>query len=97
MPKELPPPPPNCEYFRDDNGCIMFKSAYGYHQNFYARLEDVMYEYYWRGIVCAVARCAWLDEAERLRPKPSDCMRNFSASFEAERNSAAWAELEKEK
>jgi hypothetical protein len=51
----------------------------------------------WRGIVCAVARSAWLDEAGRIHKEIcAGKNTNLKAQFQAAVNAEMWAELAKE-
>jgi hypothetical protein len=76
---KLPPIPPNCPYFEqhaNDGGEVVWWFISGYLQktsHACGAKGDPIETYddkHERGIVAAVARCAWLDEAKRLQMLP---------------------------
>ena len=64
--------PPNCESFYVAMGTVYFVMPNGGQEE----LRELFAKYgtgnSWRGIVCAVARCAWLDEADRIHKKKKE-------------------------
>lgn len=95
-----PPIPPGCEFFMD--GGFIAPSALFRHEHTICRIEgDLDRNPRWRKLIAAVARCAWMDEAERLQ----ELMREIKAKIgvsqfqelddahtRAMQNAAAWAE-----
>jgi hypothetical protein len=103
---QLPPVPPGCAYFgtcidNDDNEheCFGFPDP---ESDF--PIEQIINKanHYERGIIAAVARCAWLDEAKRQeaeeykwlgesRREMTKHSRKRTKALEAARAWAAWA------
>jgi len=64
-PRRHPPIPPNCDSFEDCGGLWVFKFSFR-HSVFIYEVDSKSWKY-GRRIIAAVARCAWMDEADRLR------------------------------
>lgn len=97
MSEKHPPVPPNCPFFQD--GRMVFPSSDLYplmRPAWRLSAPDTM-----RPIIAAVARCAWLDEIERLRPAMNGESRTMAAfkgitasgklMVKAGQNASAWA------
>lgn len=112
MSEKHPPVPPNCPWFdtdRDGSNWFMYpgqETGMGMHEVVWldgpmcaGHHRDVVLRDF-RPIIAAVARCAWLDEIERLRPAMNGESRTMAAfkgitasgklMVKAGQNASAW-------
>ena len=76
-----PPIPPNCPNFKRHGELFILQPARCDHTHVCVGTEDPPSA--WIPVIAAVARCFWMDEAERLNTR---CI-----AYQAHENAKAWA------
>ncbi len=92
----MPPIPPNCPHFEvQKNGAILFWTVLEKDLDIGDRCIPVRFSIkrdvmYWRPVIAAVARCAWLDEARKTTIDDEVAGKKIGEWEDAVNNAEAW-------